>query len=207
MLFPVGAILQYLASRTTRIALSRAQASEEKYRLISQVSSDYTFVTDVSKDGSGSLSWVAGAFEKMTGYTYEEYVATGGWLAHVHPDDLEKDAQDMEKLLANQNIMSSDIRTFTKNGEIRWEHIFAHPVWSEKRIVLYKSWVRCRILPYRSNLKICFTRDPTATNVIRQAIELAGAVPYHQTFDENGNIHYDFMGEEIRQITGYGRKI
>jgi PAS domain S-box-containing protein len=131
VLFPVGAIIQHLASRTTRSALSRAQASEEKYRLISQVSSDYTFVTDVGKDGSGSLSWVAGAFEKMTGYTYEEYVATGGWLAHVHPDDLEKDAQDMKELLKNRDV-KSEIRTFTKNREIRWEQIFAHPVWDEK---------------------------------------------------------------------------
>jgi PAS domain S-box-containing protein len=132
VLFPVGAILQNLASRATRIALSRARASEEKYRLISQVSSDYTFATEVSKDGSGSLSWVAGAFEKMTGYTYEEYVAAGGWLGHVHPDDIEKDAQDMQKLLKNQNVMNSDIRTFTKSGEMRWERIFAHPVWNEK---------------------------------------------------------------------------
>ncbi len=131
VLFPVGAILQHLASRTTRVALSHAQASEEKYRLISQVSSDYIFVTDVGKDGSGSLSWVAGAFEKMTGYTYEEYVATGGWHAHVHPDDLEKDAQDMEELYNNQDIQS-EIRTFTKNGETCWEQIFAHPIWDQK---------------------------------------------------------------------------
>ena len=131
VLFPVGAILQQLASRTLRIALTRARASEEKYRLISQVSSDYTFATEVHKDGSASLSWVAGAFEKMTGYTYEEYVASGSWLGHVHPDDLEKDAQDMEKLFKNMDI-KSEIRTFTKNGEIRWEQIFAHPVWDEK---------------------------------------------------------------------------
>jgi PAS domain S-box-containing protein len=131
LLFPVGALLQHLSSRTTRIALSRAQASEEKYRLISQVSSDYIFATEVYKDGSADLSWVAGAFEKMTGYTYEEYVANGSWSGHVHPDDAEKDAHDMEKLLNNQDI-KSEIRTFTKNGEIRWEQIFAHPVWNEK---------------------------------------------------------------------------
>ena len=201
VLFPVGAILQYLASRTTRIALSRAQASEEKYRLISQVSSDYTFVTDVSKDGSGSLSWVAGAFEKMTGYTYEEYVATGGWLAHVHPDDLEKDAQDMEKLLANQNIISSDIRTFTKNGKIRWEHIFAHPIWSEKENRLVQIVGAVQDITEQKQAEEALRESET---IYRQAIELAGAVPYHQTFDEKGNIHYDFMGEGIRQITGYG---
>ncbi len=130
-LFAVGAILQQLASRTLRTALARAKESEEKYRLISQVSSDYVFVTEVHKDGSADLSWVAGAFEKMTGYSYEEYVASGSWLAHVHPDDLQKDAHDMETLHKNGDI-KSEIRTFTKNGEIRWERIFAHPIWDEK---------------------------------------------------------------------------
>ena len=131
-LFPVGAILQHLASRTLRVALTRARASEEKYRLISQVSSDYTFASDVDMHGQVKLIWVAGAFEKMTGYTFEEYAATGGWLTHVHPEDLEKDSEDMNKLLKNQNVINSDIRTYAKNGEIRWERIFAHPVWDEK---------------------------------------------------------------------------
>lgn len=131
ILFAVGTALQQLSSRVLRTTLIRAKESEEKYRLISQVSTDYVFATEVHKDGSSELSWVAGAFEKMTGYTYEEYVAKGGWLAHVHPDDLEKDAQDMEILHKNQDI-KSEIRTFTKNGEIRWERIFAHPVWDKK---------------------------------------------------------------------------
>jgi diguanylate cyclase (GGDEF)-like protein/PAS domain S-box-containing protein len=37
----------------------------------------------------------------------------------------------------------------------------------------------------------------------RQAIEVTGAVPYHQTYHNNG-IDYDFIGEGIREITGYG---
>ncbi|MBC7875832.1 MAG: PAS domain S-box protein [Anaerolineales bacterium] len=131
VLFAVGAILQNLASRTLRTALIRAKESEEKYRLISRVSSDYVFVTEVYKDGRSDLSWVAGAFEQMTGYSFEEYVASGGWVGHVHPDDLEKDAQDMETLHKNKDI-KSEVRTFAKNGEIRWERIFAHPIWDEK---------------------------------------------------------------------------
>lgn len=131
-IFPMGAILQYLASNTVRKALKRAHTSEEKYKLISRVSSDYTFESSVDKEGNATLIWVAGAFEKMTGYTYEEYVAKGGWLGHVHPDDLEKDALDMQTLMRNEDIIGSEIRTYTKNGEIRWERIFAHPVWDEK---------------------------------------------------------------------------
>src|ERR1043165_159509 len=70
-IFPMSAALQYLASREIRSALMRARASEEKYRLISQVTSDYTFSTDLDKQGNMHLVWVAGAFEEITGYTYE----------------------------------------------------------------------------------------------------------------------------------------
>jgi len=132
ILFPMGTILQTLATRNLQNALQRANHSEERYKLISAVSSDYTFASEVERNGNVKLVWVAGAFEKMTGFTFDEYVATGGWLAHVHPHDLEKDAHDMEKLFNKQSVINSDIRTFTKGGEIRWERIFAHPVWDEK---------------------------------------------------------------------------
>lgn len=39
----------------------------------------------------------------------------------------------------------------------------------------------------------------------RQAMEVAGAVPYYETYyDEGQSIKYEFIGEGIRQITGYG---
>lgn len=130
--FPMGATLQYLSSLTVYKALERARHSEEKYKLISQVSSDYTFESAADANGTARVIWVAGAFKKMTGYDFEEYLAAGGWTGHLHPEDVEKDAEDMRKLLRNENVINSEIRTITKNGEIRWEHIFAHPIWNEK---------------------------------------------------------------------------
>lgn len=127
-LFPIGALLQHLASRTIRNSLRRARASEQRYRLISQVSSDYTFSTELDPSGNMRLNWVAGALEKITGYTFDDYVANGGWLAHLHPDDLEKDARALERLRANQEVVH-DIRTFKKRGELRWVRVYAHPVW------------------------------------------------------------------------------
>lgn len=130
--FPMGAVLQYLSSRTIQKALERAHHSEEKFKLISKVSSDYTFESSVDENGKVGLVWLGGAFQKMTGYTPEEYIAKGGWYAHIHPDDLEKDAQDMDNLLNNREVVNSEIRTFAKDGSVRWERVFAHPVWSEK---------------------------------------------------------------------------
>ena len=132
VLFPVGAVLQHLAARKVRNALERAHASEERYRLISSVSSDYTFSTELDSAGNMRLNWVAGALERITGYTYEDYVKNGGWHAHLHPDDVEKDAQDTAMLKTNKPVVT-EIRTFTKDQELHWVRVYAHPVWDEKQ--------------------------------------------------------------------------
>ncbi len=106
--------------------------SEEKYRLISEVISDYTFSTKLNAEGKLFLNWVAGAFEAITGYSYEEFVARGGWLTTLHPDDVEQDARDMETLRQNRDVVS-ELRTFTKSGELRWVRVYGHPVWDKAR--------------------------------------------------------------------------
>ncbi|MEW6401888.1 MAG: PAS domain S-box protein [Chloroflexota bacterium] len=100
---------------------------EERYKLISSVASDYMFYTRLDDRGELQLDWVAGAFESITGYTFEEYIAHGGWRVTVHPDDLAVDDRDMEKLRANQRVVT-EIRTLTKSGAIRWVQVYAHPV-------------------------------------------------------------------------------
>ena len=132
VIFPISAVLQHLASRETRKALARAHASEVKYSLISQVSLDYSFSTELNSQGNMRLNWVAGAFEKITGYTFEEYIANGGWLGHLYPEDKVEDAQALEKLKTNQQVVH-DIRTYTKTREVQWVRVYAHPVWDEKQ--------------------------------------------------------------------------
>jgi PAS domain S-box-containing protein len=107
-------------------------ASEEHYRLISEVMSDYTFSTKLDAEGKLVLNWVAGAFEKITGYTYEEYVARGGWRAALHPDDREQDARDMETLRANRPVVT-ELRTIRPTGDVRWVRVYGHPVWDAER--------------------------------------------------------------------------
>jgi len=130
VLFPIGALLQRLASDRVRSTLIHARASEERYRLISQISSDYTFSTELDQEGNMYLNWVAGAFKEITGYTYDEYVASGGWMAHLHPDDIEQDARDSATLQANKPVIT-EVRTYNKDRELRWVRVYANPVWNE----------------------------------------------------------------------------
>lgn len=106
-------------------------ANEERYRLISSVATDYVFSSALTPDGKLVLNWVAGAFEKITGYAFDEYVARGGWRATVHPDDRPQDDRDLETLRSNRDLRS-ELRTIAKDGRVVWVEVSAHPVWDER---------------------------------------------------------------------------
>ncbi len=138
-------VFQRISTRAMREALNNARTEleerqrteqalregEERYRLISSVSSDYMFSTQLGPDGNLQLDWVAGAFERITGYTYEEYVARGGWISALHPDDREKDARDMAVLQTNQPV-TSEVRTINKSGDVLWVRVYAQPRWDNE---------------------------------------------------------------------------
>jgi PAS domain S-box-containing protein len=109
--------------------------SEQRYRLISTVASDYMFSTRLGADGELHLDWVAGAFEQITGYTFEEYIDRGGWRSLLYPDDISLDDRALEILQANQTVVH-DIRCFHKDGSVRWMRVYAHPVWDRSRQLL-----------------------------------------------------------------------
>ena len=117
---------------TDRVLSERKLAeSEEMYRLISSVVSDYLFSTRVTEDDDLDLNWVAGAFEKITGYTMAEYKQMGGWKAALYPGDFEVDNHDMQMLSLNQKVIT-EVRTIRKNGEVAWVRVYSQPIWDEE---------------------------------------------------------------------------
>jgi PAS domain S-box-containing protein len=104
------------------------QESSELFRLISGLTTDYIFLDKVADDGKLEPNLLIGALERITGYTEEEFKSFGQRRSTVHPDDLEKDDRDFQKLCNNEKVVS-EIRTIHKNGSIRWMRIYAHPIW------------------------------------------------------------------------------
>ncbi len=109
--------------------------SEERYRTISSLATDYMFKSEVLEDQTLQLKWVAGAFEAITGYDVAEFVEKGGWRNSLHLDDIKKDEADMKRLLSHQSVVT-EIRTMKKSGEIVWVRVCAQPIWDEKKDVL-----------------------------------------------------------------------
>jgi len=130
--FGVKALFILKESESKRRAEEELQKSEERYRFISTTVSDYMFTSRVDKDGNLYHDWIGGAFESITGYSYDEYVAQGGWRGTLHPEDIPQDELDMAKLEKNEDTIT-EIRTLTKTGKTVWVRVYAHPIWDNSQ--------------------------------------------------------------------------
>lgn len=110
----------------------KLKISEQRLATISSLTSDYLFASSIDDDGNSKSNWVAGAFEKMTGYTVEEYNAFGGWRSNIHPEDIKIDDEAFSKVLKNQDVVC-ELRTLHKDGHIVWVRSYGHPIWDKEK--------------------------------------------------------------------------
>jgi len=116
-------------SRTLRYALERQKIAHQQlesinhYQLVSEVASDYRFSAKVDESGKVTQNLPTGAIEKITGYSAEEFLKTGGWRAHLHPDDLWINDRNQEQLYQDHSI-DSEIRMLRKDGSVAWVQVF-----------------------------------------------------------------------------------
>jgi PAS domain S-box-containing protein len=110
-------------------ALERLRESEERYRIVSELSSDYAYSYRIAPDGKIALDWVTQAFTRITGYTAAE-LQPGVLLPVVHPEDRHLIERGRKELLAGHRY-SAEIRIVTRDGEVRWLSDEARPQWDE----------------------------------------------------------------------------
>jgi PAS domain S-box-containing protein len=117
--------------RQERLAATAAlKESEERYQRISEMISTYAYSFRVENDRTFTREWVAGGFERTTGFTPEELDERGGWSSMVYPDDMPVNLLRTQRLLAGEDDVS-EYRIVSKNGGIFWLRDFGNPIWSD----------------------------------------------------------------------------
>jgi PAS domain S-box-containing protein len=112
------------------------QESEERYRRVSELTSDYAYKDRVEADGSIVPEWITDSFVRITGYTLREAQTPGFWQELIYPEDILVLRRHMQKFLSGQKS-SEEMRVKTKRGELRWLRDIANPVWdaNQRRVV------------------------------------------------------------------------
>jgi PAS domain S-box-containing protein len=107
--------------------------SEERYRIISELISDYAYAMRVEPDGSFSYEWVISeAFKRTTGYTQEEVMQRGGPSSILFHEDVPAMRIHRQRLLKGQ-ANTYEFRIVTKDGLTRWLCDHGQPVWDEEQ--------------------------------------------------------------------------
>jgi PAS domain S-box-containing protein len=103
------------------------ERSERRYRIVSEMTSDYAYSLNVRPDGAIQTEWITQAFTTITGYTPEE---ANDWRSLIHPDDLPIAEARRDRLLRGEED-ESVLRIVTKTGMVRWLREVGRPVWDD----------------------------------------------------------------------------
>ena len=110
----LNAIAERLGRIMERIRAEQALSeSEERYRAVSELTSDLAYAFRVDADGSLASEWMTQALSQVTGFTSGELAARGGWASLVYPDDRSIAQQHTQKLLSGEDD-ASELRIISK---------------------------------------------------------------------------------------------
>ena len=122
-------VVTILSDISEELEAARAlKESEERYRIISELMSDYAYMYHFDEDGKWQHVWSTDeALTRVVGYSREDVDSTN---ILYHPDELDLLKQDMQKLLAGEDT-EIEHRIITKDGQHRWIDTRRRVLWDE----------------------------------------------------------------------------
>jgi len=116
---------------------------DERFRIISEHTSDFAYAFAVAPDGTAALEWVTEAFFRTTGYQPDEVSRPGKWITFLPPDAVDTVMARLQRVLAGETD-EGEIRITTKSGAVRWLDVHNWPVYDQahERVVRFYGAAR-----------------------------------------------------------------
>jgi PAS domain S-box-containing protein len=143
------------------------RVSEERYRIISELVSDFAYAYQIEPDGSFTVEWITDAAARITGFTNEEIEQQGGWFRIVHPDDMAVVQRSSERVQAGY-ADTSEFRIIARNGQVRWLQSQVQPVWDEHQGRVTRFYGAARDITERREAEEHIRRHVQYLSALRQ---------------------------------------
>jgi two-component system cell cycle sensor histidine kinase/response regulator CckA len=207
ILFPVLAVLQYLAGRLLRMALAESQMSQAQYRLLADHMKDQVWLMDLNL----KPTYISPSVEKSRGYTFEEIKKLPldkHLTATSFQSAMEFFSIEMPKALADSTYFltrSLELEFYRKDGSTLW-------VESQFSLIRDENGKPLSLLGVGRDI----TERKQAEEEARERLLMLESVPSgivvhdaegnflyanQRTFDMHGYSRDEFMDLNLRRIT------
>jgi PAS domain S-box-containing protein len=126
------------------------EKSEERYRLITELMSDYAYLLRIEDDGKISVLWITESFTRLTGYSIEEFKRPDFIETYNFPEDLSR-IVNMYEGVKKGKPESCEGRVVTRNGDLLWIHNHVAPIWDRARTRVTHMYGIARDITRRKN--------------------------------------------------------
>jgi PAS domain S-box-containing protein len=106
-------------------AEEKKNISEWKYKIISDIITDYIFVVDIEDDSKLTFKWASENLQRITGRAQNEIGGIENWAKIVHPDYQIKLYTFIKNIIKSGGPAEFECKSFSKEGSIRWINIYA----------------------------------------------------------------------------------
>lgn len=159
--------------------------SEEKFRQISDLFSDFAYSCKKTPDRSYRIDWMAGPVEKITGYTIDEITAMSCWKFLV----IDEDIPVFEKYVTGLSPGESrrcEIRIRRKEGGIVWLASFAQCIPDSVMPGVHRLFGGCQDVTHQKRADINFRDREERFHTMLQHVESVAV----QGYGEDGITQY-----------------
>ena len=105
----------------------RCADSEERYRLISNVTTDLLYSCLQTEAGFFTVDWATASVDRIFGYSLDEILERGCWRCFVYPEDLPEFDRNITYLATGQRS-ECELRILAKDGSTRYIRAYSRVV-------------------------------------------------------------------------------
>ena len=101
--------------------------SEERFRIVSEITSDFSYSFRVGSDKKLFLEWVTEAIVRITGFNSAALSSADGWSKLIYHVDKNIKEDHLKRLLSGQSSRV-EYRILSRTGELRWLRDHGYPL-------------------------------------------------------------------------------
>jgi PAS domain S-box-containing protein len=125
----IAAVSDHSRDAALARSLAELRESETRYRILSELSSDYSFAVRVRDDRSITWEWASSGLERITGFD-REVLSGSGWFSLLAEEDRQDAFRQLDDILSGRS-REMEFRILDRHGEEHWVHTVIESVANE----------------------------------------------------------------------------